>query len=205
MSTLTALTHFPDDLVAGTTWLVQRTLDEFKASEGWTLEYQFSNAGGSLTSQTCTAVGDDFLLSVAATVTADFAVGTYYWQSIATSNDSVPLVSVAEHGKLNILPQFTAAVDYRSHNQKMLDAIKAMLEGKATSDAQEYNINTGTTQRHLKLLTWKELMDAKDRYTGLVATERRKADRARGIHRSTNIQAVFPDRPGLRGRQPWER
>jgi hypothetical protein len=195
LGTLNPLTEFPDQLTAGMTWLVQRSYADYPASQGWVVAFTFVNATTALPTQTCTAVNDDQLLTVAASVTAGFAPGTYYWQAVATSNDVPALVEIAESGRLDILPLFSAtgASDQRTHAQKMLDMIQALLEGKALSDVAETDIRTGTTIRHLKTLPVADLMAWKHRYTFEVAKEKRDADNARGVPNSGLIYGEFKE------------
>jgi hypothetical protein len=193
MGSLTALTQFPDQLTAGTTWLVRHSYPDYPYSQGWRVTFTFVNASTALPMETCTGVGDDHLLTVAASVTATFAAGTYRWQAVATSNDSTPLVEIAETGQLEILPLYSiaGASDQRTHAEKMLAFVQSLLEGKALSDVDETDIRTATTVRKLKTMAYDQLLKTRDRYAFLVAREKRITDQKRGVPNNGTIYMEF--------------
>lgn len=70
----------------------------------------------------------------------------------------------------------TAGFDGRSHARKSLDAIEAVMAGKATLDQQAYSI----AGRSLSRYSFAELVTARDYYRREVAAENRQAKIARG-------------------------
>jgi hypothetical protein len=67
-----------------------------------------------------------------------------------------------------------ANLDDRSHARKVLDAIEAVIENRATLDQQEYTIGS----RHLKRMTVAELIEFRDKYRG-ESRRRRMLERMR--------------------------
>lgn len=160
-------TNEPPEARAGLTWAWTRSLPNFPASI-WALTYWFKKTGaaGANFSIAASASGDDHAVSVAAATTDAYTAGDYTWAAVVISGTEKYEV---DRGRLKLLPKYTAAanVDDRSHARKVLEALEAMLENKATVDQLEYTIGT----RQLKRLSPKEAMDFREHYRGLVAQE----------------------------------
>ena len=75
----------------------------------------------------------------------------------------------------------------QSHAQKMLAAIEAVLEGKATHDVLELAID-GT---QLKRMGFADLMQVRDRYRAEVINEGRRAKLKTGGRPFTTINHTF--------------
>lgn len=172
----------PASLRAGDTWQWRREdLPQFPASV-WTLTYRFKNASGGF--EIVAYADDDFFsVDVAAATTVAYAPGDYSWQAQVFDGTDKHTV---ESSTLTVLPSFfataaTTAYDDRSTARKALDAIDAYLQGRATSDQQEYEINVGGSMRRVVHSSWKQLLDAKQYYESLVANEEAKARAAAGL------------------------
>ncbi|SFO63572.1 hypothetical protein SAMN05216567_101887 [Variovorax sp. OK605] len=72
---------------------------------------------------------------------------------------------------MTVAPSFGAAGDVRSHARRTLDAIEAVLEGRATSATAEYEING----RRLKYIPLNELHAMRSKYQREVAAEEGKS------------------------------
>ena len=74
-----------------------------------------------------------------------------------------------QRGTLEVLPRYDQAanLDDRSHARKVLEAIEAVIEGRATKDQEEYTIGSRT----LKRTPVKELLELRDKYRGEVHAE----------------------------------
>lgn len=115
---------------------------DIEASEGWALKF---TAVGKLGSFSINAAADDdnaddFKFTIPAATTAGYTAGDYKWQLTATK--SPDRYTIAEGWitlKDNIAGR-SAAYDNRSHAKKVLDAIEAVLEGRASLDQQSYQI-----------------------------------------------------------------
>ena len=88
---------------------------------------------------TAVANGDGFSFTIPATVSADFTAGNYKLYLFVTLGAAKYLVGNQDVViKANPL---TATGDTRSHIQKVLDAIEAVLENRAIQEYQSMSIN----------------------------------------------------------------
>jgi hypothetical protein len=162
----------PPELRAGVTWQWRREdLTADYPATGWTLKYwmkQRAAAGGHIEIQ-ATADSANFAVSVAAATTAAYTAGKYDWAAVVSGGSSE--VYEIDRGVLIVLARFdqASALDFRTHAERMLEAIETALVNKAelTPDQAEYTIGT----RHLKRLTPKELLDWRDYYRAEVSQQ----------------------------------
>lgn len=160
----------PPEARAGLTWQWRREdlSDDYPASS-WTLKYYLKQlgTGGAHIEITATADGDLFAVLVAASTTQGYTAGKYSWAAVVTGGSSE--VYEVDRGVLNVLARYDQAnaLDDRSHARKMVDAIEALLENRATIDQQEYTIGA----RHLKRMTVEELTTWRDYYRSQVFQE----------------------------------
>ena len=120
----------PDLIVAGDTAKWLRSLDDYPASGSWVLSYTLVSAAQRYTFS-ATASGADHLVTVAATTTATWVAGTYTWRAQVSKAGEVYTVGT---GSLTVRPSFATATDGRSHARRTLEAIEAVIEGRATSE-----------------------------------------------------------------------
>lgn len=154
----------PLELRAGDTWQWTRSLADYPASAGWSLAYVFINAAAKI-SISASASGDDHAVTVAAATTANYAAGNYDWIARASKSGQVFTVGA---GRITILPSLAASTaDLRTHARKVLEAIEAVLEGRASQDVLEYQI----AGRSLKRIPLADLLTLRDRYRAEVARE----------------------------------
>ena len=150
----------PKELRAGDTWAWRREdLSDFPAPT-WTLTYQLKReALGGNASIVAASSGVNHAVSVAKAVTAAYASGSWQWQAYADDGTSRYMV---DSGTINVLPDFAVAgnLDNRSHVKKTLDAIEAVIEGRASSDQQQYSIEG----RSLTRIPIEELLVFRDKY-----------------------------------------
>ncbi len=156
----------PREFRAGDTVAWSVDLDKFRPADGYTLRYALR--GPSSIDITSVPDGDKHAISLAATTTAGYAPGEYAWIAYVT-NDSGFRQTLGS-ALLTILPNPTAIttpVDTRTHARKMLDAIEARLEGRATADQEEYTIGN----RSLKRIPIEQLVAIRDKYRAEVQRE----------------------------------
>lgn len=153
----------PDLIVAGDTAKWQRSLDDYPANQSWVLTYTLVSAAQRYTFSAA-ASGADHLVTVAATTTATWVPGTYTWRAQASKAGEVYTVGT---GSLRVRPSFATATDGRSHARKTLEAIEAVIEGRATSEVSAYTIGN----RELRYMAPSELLKLRDRYRAEVARE----------------------------------
>lgn len=174
----------PAELRAGDTWQWRREdLTNYPASS-WALTYRFKNASGGF-EIVASADGDNFAVDVASTTTAGYAAGDYSWQA-QVSNSGTGEKYTVENGSLTVLASFfatpaTTAYDDRTSARKILDALDAYMEGRASADQQEYEINVGGSMRRIVHSTLKQITQARAYYAGIVANEEAAKRAAEGL------------------------
>jgi hypothetical protein len=163
----------PTELRAGDTWTWTREAGEYPAAT-WTLTYKLRSSRASI-DITASTSGLQFAVAVAASVTAAYKADRYDWIARVTSGTTVHTVG---SGVIAVLPNLGAvgAVDARSHARRVLDAIEAVIEKRATLDQSSYSIGN----RSLARLSIPELLQFRDRYRAMVLAEERAARIASG-------------------------
>lgn len=157
-----------------------------KASAGWALTYALVKSGTRI-QITASASGDDHLVTLAATTTAGYTVGVYQWQAYVTKTTERYLV---DSGTIEILANFAAATsgyDGRSHARKVLDALKAKIESRATKD-QEQMLVGGQVVGQMPI---HRLLEFYDRFKAEVASEEAAERVANGMGSGRNIYVRF--------------
>ncbi|MDJ0685391.1 MAG: hypothetical protein QNJ84_11870 [Alphaproteobacteria bacterium] len=179
--------HEPDRVVAGDTWRWRRDdlAAEYPATDGWALTYILLNETGKITF-TASADGDGFLVDEAAADTVERLAGTYRWEAAVSRDGDRFRVGT---GTIEVQPNFSAAetLDTRSHARKVLAAIEAVIERRATKDQEEYTIEG----RSLKRTPIAELIALRDRYRREVISEKQNERTARGLGSGRLVKVRF--------------
>lgn len=157
----------PSTITAGDTVTWTKSLASYPATAGWTLAYALRNAVTAIDIQ-ATASGADHLVSLPAATTANYAAGAYRWYAFVSNQGETERHTVAT-GSLTVLPDLLAATSYdaRSHARKVLDAIEAVLEKRASRDQEEITINGNA----IKKSPIADLLRLRSTYQALVASE----------------------------------
>lgn len=118
-------------------------LTDIKASDGWTLKFVAVGKLGvvSITAAADTENADDFKFSATATLTGAYVAGDYKWQLVATKTTTRYTIAEGWVTVKDNIAGRTALYDNRSHAKKVLDAIEAVIEGRATKDQMSISIN----------------------------------------------------------------
>lgn len=168
----------PTSIVAGDTITWKRSLADYPASEGWALSYALVKDGDLITI-TAAADGDDHLVEVSAVITNAYAVGAYRWQAYVTNSGDRHTVG---EGRIEVLPNFatqSSGYDSRSHYEKVVEALRAALEGRASKTQASYSVSTATGSRSISQLSHTEILTALRKYEGLARRERGEVGRGR--------------------------
>jgi hypothetical protein len=152
----------PDRLFAGDTAKWNKTISDYPPTDGWTLTYAFRGPSN-FPDQQATSSGSAYVIVIAAAITTALAVGTYYWS--ARVNKAGETYTVAR-GVLTV--DMVAGGVVITHNEKMLAAINAVLEGRVTADINQYTIGT----RMVTKIPFKELLHFKGVYEAKVWRDR---------------------------------
>lgn len=153
----------PPVITAGDTLQFTHTDEEYTI-EDWTLSYNLVATSNFYSFQASLGSGYAFSASIAAATTSSWAAGVYRWISFVSKGSGVTLERhQREQGTLEILPNWaaqTSGYDQRSHVKKTLDALEAMLLGKASRDQMSYSIGG----RALSRMGPGEILSWRDRY-----------------------------------------
>lgn len=157
----------PFSIIPGDTVKWTRKLADYPPAAGWALSYELLNAQHRY-EIAAAADGNAHRVVVSAQTTQSYAAGSYDWRARVTNAEEVYTVA---RGRLTVAPSFGAAGDVRSHARRALEAIEAVLEGRATSATAEYEING----RRLKYIPLTELHALRTKYQREVAAEEGKS------------------------------
>lgn len=151
----------PTEIEAGTTVKWKKDLsDHYPADDGWSLAYTFINGSAKFTVN-ATAEGKKFSVTIPASTTANYVAGRYEWIARVSKGSEA---FTPDKGHCDVLKDLAAAgltvFDHRTHVKKTLDAIEAVIEGRATSDHLSYTI----AGRSITKMSVEELLKLRDRY-----------------------------------------
>ena len=167
-------TTVPSSFVQGDTVTWTRSFTDYPASDGWALTYAFVRTGDQQTA-TGSADGDEFDVTITAANSASFSTGEYKWQEYVTKGaERHTTAEGTVQVELNLVDQ-TTGYDGRTHNEKVLDAIKAAVEGRADQTQASYSVSTSAGSTSISHMTHDELIRALRIYEGRVERERRTA------------------------------
>ena len=131
--------------------------------------------------------GDDYLFSASSAATSAFVAGLYHYQIEVLETSSNNRL-ILDQGELDVTVDLDVnAVDPRTHAEKMLQKIEAVLENRADADASSYSI----AGRSLTKMTPEELLTWRDNYRREVKAYRRKLDVKHGRKTSSSILVRF--------------
>ena len=180
----------PKSIVIGD--FVQFKLTEFStdyANTAHTMTFMARSGTGANVefSIVATNSGDDYLFTAASTVTANYVAGLYHYQIEVLETSSSNRI-VVDQGELDVTVDLDVnAVDPRTHAEKMLQKIEAVLENRADADVSSYSI----AGRSLTKMSPEELLTWRDNYRREVKAYRRKLDVKHGRKTSSSILMRF--------------
>ena len=157
-------------------WVV--SLPNYPATEGWSLKYAIANASQNY-ALTASALGDDFEVVIPSSTSSSYSPGLYALIGYVEKDDQRTEVS---SNRLEILPNVTSLHDRRTQAERTLQAIRDLLEGKATDDQQMIQYAGRTLSRY----TFEQLIAIESRLARRVAREKAARKGHKGI-----IGAVF--------------
>lgn len=185
------MSHFPYTHVAGDTLDFKVEVPDYPNTDGWTLKYRlvprFSSPVQAPIEITAIANADgSYQVQKGPTDTAAWAAGAYGWSRwVEKSGARQTLVSSHDQGEVEIRQNpATAAQGYdsRSHARKVLEAIEACLENRASTTQREmvaYTIGT-RSQQFDPQDSRAELIALRSKYQWFVADEEARSALAAG-------------------------
>lgn len=160
MATPDVLKAIPATLVPGTTWEWEQALRTKSGSivdpnDAWTITFYALGQYAFQFTASAQVATSNWLFSYSSTNSANVTAGTYRYNIVgvlATKSYSL------QSGAVTVLPKpnQTAGTDQRTHAEESLAAIEAALEGRWTSDVQEYQIH-GRALTKIPILELKRL------------------------------------------------
>lgn len=141
-------TQEPTQITAGDSVGWVRSIPAYPASEGWILHYVLLSLGKPPITLDSTAAGAGHQIAMAAATTAEWPPADYRWTAYVTKGAERKTLG---SGQLRILPDpstQTETFDPRTENQKILDAITAVLAGELTNPLAEYKIDGLEAKRY---------------------------------------------------------
>ena len=136
------MVNTPSRLNAGDSLEWVASFAGFPASQGWSLIYVLTNATNSYTTEfVVSPLGDDFAVSVSAAASANLVTGDYSFFAVASKG--AQRQTVAET-RFRVLPAVTTLHDRRTQAERTLEAIEALLEGKADDLPEQAFFLAGT-------------------------------------------------------------
>lgn len=182
-------TREPASFVAGSTLRFDIEPGEYPPGDSWILTYYLHpGAAGTVISFASTDVGGNHRINVDEATTAGWAAGRYrYKVHVADGTD----VFEIRAGVMEILadPSAGTAVDYREHPEIVLEALEALIEGKALrGDQTSFSI----AGRQITRMTPEEIRGWRDDYAAQVAKIRAEDRKRRGLGNFRKIRTRFP-------------
>ena len=175
--------------MAGTYVQWCRQLSDYPAGSGWALSYALVKPGKLITFN-ATPSGDLHLVTLTKTTTENYEAGSYAWQAFVEKDDERHLVGT---GTIEIKPNYAAMAaagyDGRSHVVKVRDALRAMVEGRATKE-QRQTVVAGQVIEYMpvaQLLTWL------NKYEADAKNEERAERITKGLGHDGNIYVRFTE------------
>lgn len=154
----------PDKIIAGTTFSHLVTLTAHPAPD-WVLHLMLR--GPLVIDIASTAEGAQHRLQASAAQTSEWPAGGYRWALRASlAGEVLPI----DEGHITVAADLAAIsepIDGRSHAERVLHSIEAVLENRATLDQQRYVINN----RELWRTPIADLLLLRDRYRAEVRRE----------------------------------
>ena len=159
--------NIPATLRAGDTITWDETVSDYPATSGYTLAFVLYAYGKNPITITASSSGADYTVSIVPATSRAYVPGVYTWQAYVYKASGTPETITEKYsiakGQVTILPDLTQAsigVDHRSHVKKVLDAIEALMEGRATSVEMSYSIGN----RALSKMSPEELIKWRSHY-----------------------------------------
>lgn len=158
--------NIPQTLTAGDRWSWTDSLSDYPATL-WALTYYFRGPS-TIAAAAGIASGSDHVITVTSETTNPLKPGVYDWQARAALIATPTTIETVAVGRLTVAPNLAnAAVDNRSFNVRVTEALQATIEGRATTDQLSMSI----AGRSLSRMSWDELLKAYDRFKALAASE----------------------------------
>jgi len=179
----------PNELQLGDFWAWKKTdlSDDYPIAD-YSLSYEFNIIdGAAAVNFTLSASESNNEYIIETTDTSSYTKGEYNWVSYITRTSDSARIKISE-GFTEIQDNYaTTTASVRSHAKKVLDAIEAVIENRATMDQSSMSI----AGRSLSRLTIDELLTFRNRYKAEYLKEIKKARLKNSKASGNSIKARF--------------
>jgi len=180
----------PLSLIAGDRIAWKRTdLNSDYAVASYALSYsaRLEGAGSTEIEITASESGDDYIVEIPQATSAAYTVGVYHWQAYITRSSDSERITV-DSGTWEVKAnRDVATTDPRTHVKKVLEAIEATIEGRASKDQESYSIQG----RSLSRTPIPDLVVLRDKYRAEFVRETRAERIRNGLGHSGTIKVRF--------------
>jgi F0F1-type ATP synthase epsilon subunit len=179
----------PNELQLGDFWAWKKTdLSDDYPTADYSLSYEFNIIdGAAAVNFTLSASESNNEYIIETTDTSSYTKGEYNWVSYITRTSDSARIKISE-GFTEIQDNYaTTTTSVRSHAKKVLDAIEAVIENRATMDQSSMSI----AGRSLSRLTIDELLTFRNRYKSEYLKEIKKARLKNNKASGNSIKARF--------------
>lgn len=181
------LTGLPAALTAGDTVVFRRTFSDYPASAGWSLVYTLINAAAKITLPTGVASGDDYVVTVPAATSANYAAGLYsYMATLTLAGERYTVESGVVTIRANLAAQTT--YDARTPAREALDEVNAALRAYGNKAWQQSYTIGGRSQTFRSV---EEFLAFRDRLMAEVAAEEAADRLSQGIGTKNKLFVRF--------------
>ena len=180
----------PDSFVIGDFIAWKRSdLNTDYSNSLYTLKYsaRLEGTGSTEIEITAAASGTDYLIEVASATSAAYTAGVYHWQAYITRDSDSERILIDTGTFEAIANRDASTADPRTHAKIVLDAIEAVIEGRASQDQMSYSI----AGRSLSRMPVEDLLKFRAEYKAEVAKENRAEQIKNGKGSSNNIYVRF--------------
>ena len=172
---------FPSKITAGITLDVDVALTAYPATD-WTLTAYIK--GPQAITLTAVKTGSLHTFSATAAVTATWTAGDYWYSIRATDGTDIVEIESSTLAIGDDLGASLTSYDGRKHAERVLEAIEAVIEGRATSDQQSYKINN----REIVRIPIADLLRWRDKYRAEVSMIKSAATLGGGLGQRVNVR-----------------
>jgi hypothetical protein len=191
--------NFVETHIAGDTLDFQVAVPDYPSNAGWTLKYRltarFASPAQAPIGITASANTDGtYQIQASPATTGQWAAGSYTWSRWVEKTGARQTLN--ERGQLEIRPDPSASaqgLDTRTHARKVLEAVEACLENRASTTQREmveYTIGS-RGQKFDAADTRASLVQLRSTYLWLVADEDAREKIAAGLPNPRNVGIRF--------------
>ena len=133
------------------------------ASYALTYNARLNGAGSTSISITASESGDDYLVEEGSSTTASYTTGIYQWSASITRSSDSERIQIASGTWEVVENKATSTADPEPFEKTVLDAIQAVIQGRASQDQMSYSIAGRSLSRMDPddLHTWEAVYKAK--------------------------------------------